>query len=297
MAVYFITGALGAGKGLAAVGRIREYANEGKRIAGNMEIYLHKLTTNINSKTTYIRLPDRPTAHDLYMIGSGNDSYDETNNGLLVLDELTTWFNSRNWQEKGRAALLDWFIHARKYGWDVIFIVQSIETVDKQLVESLMDYHCPVSNLNRINIPIIGKMFKHFSPSQKPLKFPKIHTCKVIYKNIITADRWTYRGTALYPMYDTRQVISDKYPHSSHSQLSRWHLEGRHTTHYKRGLYFWLTLPLRYSIHKYTYKPSKPSNGVFRPITSNNNAQPLKIPFERKLVAIKENDITYHAFR
>lgn len=44
-----------------------------------------------------IRLPDKPSLNDLLAIGVGNTSYDESRNGLLVLDECGTWFNSRSW--------------------------------------------------------------------------------------------------------------------------------------------------------------------------------------------------------
>ena len=48
---------------------------------------------------------------DLDAIGHGNpDSYDESLNGVLILDELGTWLNSRSFQDKNRADLLDWLI-------------------------------------------------------------------------------------------------------------------------------------------------------------------------------------------
>jgi cellulose biosynthesis protein BcsQ len=129
MPITFLTGKLGAGKSLTAVARMREYAGEGRRIAGNLDLHLDKFASHSRSKVSYTRIPDRPTAADLMALGSGNDTYDENNNGLLVLDELATWLNARNWQDPNRKALLDWFVHARKYGWDVIFLVQDISMV------------------------------------------------------------------------------------------------------------------------------------------------------------------------
>ena len=128
MPVYIVYGNLGSGKTLAAVGRLRDYASRGNRIAGNIDLYLEHFALTPFSKTSYTRLPDRPTAEDLHALGRGKPKgdYDEDNNGLLVLDEIATWLNSRTWNERGRAALMDWFVHARKYGWDVIFLVQYI---------------------------------------------------------------------------------------------------------------------------------------------------------------------------
>ena len=37
MAVYFITGKLGSGKSIAAVGKIRDYLNEGRAVATNLD--------------------------------------------------------------------------------------------------------------------------------------------------------------------------------------------------------------------------------------------------------------------
>jgi len=230
MPVYFVTGGLGSGKGLAAISQIKQYAFLGKKIAGNIDVYLEHLCEKIDSRVTYTRLPDRPTKADLMALGSGNDTYDNDNNSLLVLDELATWFNSRTWQDKGRADLLDWLVHSRKHGWDVILIVQSIEVVDKQLTESLLDYHVPMSDLGKINVPIIGRAWSHLSPKNKPLKLPKIHMGTLWYKNKVKADKWIFRAKALYKAYDTKQIFTEHYEHGAHCQLSRWHLEGRYST-------------------------------------------------------------------
>lgn len=228
MAVYFITGGLGSGKGLAAIQKIHEYANEGKIIAGNIDVYLQNLCTKETSKTTYIRIPDKPTKFDLDCLPSGNDTYDNDNNGLLVLDECLTWLNSRNWQDKTREGVIDWLIHSRKHGYDVMLLVQDFEVIDKQLIGSLMDYHCNMSDLSKINVPIVGRLWKHFNTRGKPLKLPKIHTCNVMYKNIVKADRWMFRAKSHYNSYDTKQVFTSNYPNGTHTQLSRWHLEGRY---------------------------------------------------------------------
>ena len=233
MAVYFVTGGLGSGKGLAAMNQIKTYAANGVKIAGNLDVYLEYLCENINSKITYTRIPDRPTKFDLQALGSGNETYDNDLNSLLVLDELATWFNARTWNDKGRTDLLDWLVHSRKHGWDVILIVQSIETVDKQLVELLMEYHVPMSDLSKINVPIIGRLGRSLKKNNKPIKLPKIHIGTVLYKNMIKADRWVFRARDLYNAYDTKQIFTEKNDFGAHSQLSRWHLEGRYKKHTK----------------------------------------------------------------
>lgn len=249
MTVWFVTGGLGSGKGLAAIGKIREYALNGNRIAGNLDVYLEHLCSNVNSKVSYTRVPDRPTAFDLDALGPGKpeEDYNEENNGLLVLDELVTWFNSRTWNDKRRGELIDWFVHARKKGWDIMFIQQSIEAVDKQLIDTLMGNHVPMSDLSQINVPILGRAWKHYSPKNKPLKLPKIHIGTVWYLNKVKADRWTFRAKDLYKAYDTKQIFTETNEFTTHSQLSRWHLEGRYTTAKKKAL---LSLLLKWAFYQ-----------------------------------------------
>ena len=67
------------------------------------------LWLGVMRKTRVIRIPDKPSLNDLLVIGTGNTSYDESRNGLLVLDECGTWFNSRSWGDKDRQPVIDWF--------------------------------------------------------------------------------------------------------------------------------------------------------------------------------------------
>lgn len=116
MAVYFVTGKLGSGKSLSAVGRIREYMKQGRRVATNLDIYPDKLLHR-NNREVLSRLPDKPRIEDLELLGTGDgkplSDYDESRFGLLVLDEMASWFNARGWADKSRHAVIEWFLHAR----------------------------------------------------------------------------------------------------------------------------------------------------------------------------------------
>ena len=140
MAFYFVTGMLGNGKTLVSVSRMVEKWRSGCVVASNIDIRLHSIFGKMAKDVRYIRLPDKPTVFDLRAIGSGNATYDERKNGLLVLDECGTWFNGRNWQDKTRADVNDWFLHARKLGWDVFLIVQDISIVDSQARQALSEF-------------------------------------------------------------------------------------------------------------------------------------------------------------
>lgn len=208
MAVYFVTGKLGSGKTLCAVGKIRDYLQQGRRVATNLDIHLGAMMSDKNEQSI-IRIPDKPRLCDLELLGRGCDVEDESQYGLLVLDELGTWFNSRNWRDKERLPVIDWFLHARKKHWDIFFIVQDVDSLDGQLVNALCEHLVICYRTDRLSIPIIGTLIK-FMGFEKVL--PKIHIASVYYgqsKSGLKVDRWWYRARDLYRCYDTAQIFRD----------------------------------------------------------------------------------------
>lgn len=211
MAIYLVTGKLGGGKTLACVGRIRDALLEGKKIATNLNLFLpHMLPADL-PRADVVRLPDKPTLADFQFIGLGNETADESGNGLVVLDELGAWFNARSWNDKSRQDVIDWLLHSRKLGWDCYFIIQHPKMLDSQAREGLAEFLVTCRRLDRIRIPYIGGALGWVMG--KPLTGPKIHVATVRYgleKEALIADRWVYRGHDLYAAYDTRQVFTDK---------------------------------------------------------------------------------------
>lgn len=222
MPVYSVEGKLGTGKTKFTVWRAQEALQQGRRVASNVDLSCHILTPR--RRTSYVRIPDKPTAEDLEAMGHGNpESYDEDRNGILILDELGTWLNSRAFQDKGRAAILDWLIHARKYGWDVYLIVQDAGMIDKQVREALIEYQVRCLRGDKIKIPLIGGILSVFHNRLGYL--PKMHmaTARVGYgASAVVAERWYYKGADLHAAYDTRQVFRADYPHGAHSVLPPW---------------------------------------------------------------------------
>ncbi len=239
MTVYVITGKLGAGKTLAAVGRLRDYMRKGKRVACNFDLYPEKILP-ARSRITYTRLPAHVRREDLDLLGPGCDlsTYDEDANGLLVLDEAAAWINSRAWNDKSRQPVLDWFIHARKLGWDVMLVVQDISVVDKQLRDTLCEHLVVCRRLDRLAIPVISPLIRTLF-SVNP-RLPRIHRAKVHYgdsEEKPCVDVWHYRGGDIQPGYDTRQVFHDGREliggerldmRCVYTGLSAWHLHGRY---------------------------------------------------------------------
>ncbi|MDG9922878.1 MULTISPECIES: zonular occludens toxin domain-containing protein, partial [unclassified Pseudomonas] len=229
MAVYFLTGKLGSGKSLAAVGRIREYIAQGRPVATNLDINLVEMFGAKAKKPVVYRLPDKPSIDDFEAIGTGNNSYDESRNGLVVLDECGTWFNSRTWGDKERQAIINWFLHARKKGWDLIFIVQSIAIVDKQARLTLAEHVVYCRRLDKLTVPFISTITKLLF--NKTVNLPRVHYALVKYGDqpaSLIVDRWVYLGRDLYRCYDTKQAFSDFYEHSTYQLLPPWLSRGRY---------------------------------------------------------------------
>lgn len=240
MAVYFITGKLGAGKSLAAVEKIRLALLAGKRVATNLDVFPEHLVPSTN-RTPIIRLPDKPRVVDLQACGYGCDEKDYTGKkfGCMVLDEVASWFNTRAWNDKERAPVIEWFLHARKLRWDVYFLVQDIEAVDKQLREALCEHLVRCRRLDRFALPVVGRLIKLLTG--KTATMPQIHCATVYYEDridpLMFVERWWYRGKDLYAGYDTGQVfqsgmelIGDQLRdmRAVSTILSAWHVKGRY---------------------------------------------------------------------
>lgn len=237
MPVYVVQGKLGTGKGKFCMLKMHEALLDGRRVATNFDLYLDGLMP-ANNRMTAVRVPDKPTAQDLDDIGPGNpdDKFNEERNGVLVLDELGSWLNSRGFNTPQRAALLDWLIHARKKGWDVYLIVQNIDMIDKQVRIGLAEYQVRLIRADKIKLPIVGTFLG------KRGRLPKLHIANTSLTDVpgVTIDREWFKGEYLHTGYDTLQVFRDwvRDPkdegfHSElyagpYSYLSAWHTKGRH---------------------------------------------------------------------
>ncbi len=244
MAVHVVTGKLGSGKTLVAVGKIQDKLVSGCKVATNLDLRIHKFPrVGVNAKSPRImRIPDKPNLEDLIAIGKGNDSYDENKNGLLVLDECGTWFNSRSWADKQRQSVIDWFLHARKLGWDIIFLIQDLSIMDKQARVALAEHVVYCRRLDKITIPFIGSLYALMTGSKFPL--PKIHLGIVKYGDSaqsMTVERWTYTGRDLYPAYDTKQAFSDSYDKGVYSYLTPFLSHGRYAVNHDLSFFMRMT--------------------------------------------------------
>lgn len=290
---WIITGKLGGGKGVVSVAKAYDYLSQGRRVATNCDLFLSGFFAP-QSKRTYIRLPDKPSLLDLEAIGKGSDkvSYDENgaplfsedDHGLLVLDELGSWFNARSWNESGRKEVLEYLIHLRKLGWDGLFIVQNIEMLDKQLCGMLAEHLVVCRRLDRLKVPYFGGAMRAFGLKGN---LPKIHRAKVHYGHTeadIVSETWTYTGKRYYQAYNTLQKFSSAYPHGVHSVLSPWHMKGRYAIN---------SLPIRERLQQAVqafidYQPPRPTLKPKHPLVERIMRLPdesMRLEFFRRFEA------------
>lgn len=222
MAVYIVTGKLGAGKTLLAVMKILEYLKKGRRVAVNVDVRMNKLCRPGNKHSRLVRLPDLPTADDLIGLGIGCDAYDEEKFGGIFLDEAGVWLNSRDWNSGGRTDLLKFFLFLRKRRWDLWLIVQNINVIDKQIRESIAEHVVYINRLDRVKIPFISAIGRFATLGFWNGCLPKMHYAIVKYGakyNSMKVDEWFYRGSEFYDFYDTTQEYDKEYEKGSYSML------------------------------------------------------------------------------
>jgi len=278
MADYLITGKKGNGKSIYAVGVIRDALAAGKRVATNLDIRLEKLGNPYSTKTI-IRLPDTPTVEDMNALGRGQEGVPEDDNGIIVLDEVSKFFNSRQWGDKTRAPLLDWLVHSRKLGWDVYMIAQGQAQIDKQLRESLLEYWVTVKRIDKWPIPIVTPLISALTGYD--LRMPKYHFGTIRHgfdRDALVIERKWYKGKDLYAAYDTQQIFLDRdHPMACglHSVLSANHTTGRYMPN-KQTFFEWL----RYQWHKPSLITApKPPRKPKHPLVDKLMA----LPYEQRL--------------
>lgn len=248
-----VFGKRGQGKSKFAVYRMRQYLAAGRPVATNLNIFPENLVGSW-CKTPVFRLPDFPDATDLNMLGLGNpglyfdypdssnpDSkevrmkpdFSEHKNGLLVLDEVGVFLNSRSWNDKSgkRQDIISWLLLSRKLGWDLLCIAQHPRLIDAQIRDSLFELQATVRRLDKMAIPVISRLLKIFGVT---VKLPRVHVVPIRYgfgHNPPVCDTIYFQGDDLHAGYDTLQKIHPDtgVPNGSgYSLLSAWHLKGRY---------------------------------------------------------------------
>lgn len=230
MAVYIVTGKLGSGKTLVAVGMMRDALAQGRKVATNVDLWMEHLTRWKNRSAVAYRLPDRLQAESFEAIGIGNESYDEEKNGLIVLDEGGLSMNSREYREKGRKEFIRWAIHSRKKGWDIAILIQHYDGLDKQIRDFFGEHVIVCMRMDRMKIPFIGWALKLVGIKGT---MPKVHLAICRYghgQSAVIAWRKMFKGKDLYQAYDTKQAYDPDDEAGVFQYLPAWNIKGYKST-------------------------------------------------------------------
>lgn len=203
--IHLLYGQPGTGKSTLATGIAREYAENGKKVATNYHVDWSPVSNRPDgamARAWVTVIPDRPSINDLLCIGMGWNEGEfgrEDRAGLLVVDEAGPWLNSRTWSDKSRAEIIDWFLHSRKRGWDVVLIAQAPSLLDKQIRDAVIEGYARCRRMDRVKVPVIG------------VAMPRIHVAVARYgldQNAPVLQRWWYRGGDIHKCYQSYQIFA-----------------------------------------------------------------------------------------
>lgn len=232
-----LTGKRGEGKTLIATMLAKRYLSQNRPIATNVNFNLDKMVSPLN-KTHIYRLPDAPSSSDLKSLPVANAGYDESKNGLLLLDEASGFLNSHDWRDNDTKQIRFWLAQSRKDGWDLLFLAQDQKQIDAQIRNSLFELHGIARNMSKVGIPVLSFLFQWFFNVK--LRMPAMHVFTQRYGfglNAAMANTEMIRGGDLYDAYDTKQKIDPNAAEAGNPQLfgsamatmlSAWHLKGRY---------------------------------------------------------------------
>lgn len=237
-----LTGKRGEGKTLIATMIAKRYIQQGRVVASNINFNLEHLAPAWN-KTCIYRLPDMPTSADLKALPVANESYDESKNGLILLDETAGLFNSHDWRKEDTKEVRFWFAQSRKDGWDLLFLCQQEKQIDSQIRNSLFELHGIAKNMGKMGVPVIS--FLAQSMFGYKFRLPAFHVFTTRYGfsyNAPVANTEIIGGTDLYAAYDTKQKINiaaaepgnpQEFGSAMATMLSAWYLKGRYQSRFK----------------------------------------------------------------
>lgn len=217
---FAILGEEGSGKSIISVSKAYEYLVMGLPVISNFDLFLHNLLP-LSSRATYIRVPDFPTAEQLWQaVGfhpeqsksydseSESAEYSEKKFGLVLLDEIAVSANAREWKDDKRKALIDFFRQTRKRGYDKFFLSQGINSIDSQIRNDLIKFEVNCRRTDSIRIPFIGGLLQMIGLNAM---LPNAHIATVISRNSkLVAERWWTSGKRWYNAYNTKQTFTNE---------------------------------------------------------------------------------------
>jgi hypothetical protein len=204
--ITLLYGQPGTGKTTLATSILIDYASQGRKVAANYHVDLAPASNNrkgLIAQQWVTVLPDRPTFEQLKSVGFGWQAKDqgrEDRAGLLVIDEAGPWLNSRQWNDKERPEIIDWLLHSRKRGWDIVFIAQAPTLLDKQVREAVIEGYARCRRTDRMKFPMTK------------ISLPRFHVAICRYglgPNEPVLERWVYRGGDAHKCFDSHALFDE----------------------------------------------------------------------------------------
>lgn len=166
MSIELFTGFVGSGKSYHAVSvgtRIADAPLGSRHVIANFPITTkHSLFRKLANRFSKGKIKlkelnqkwDFKTNEELtvkYLIDQSleNRWNEKESSCLVIFDEASIPFNTRNWNKSDRMEWIQFLTQSRKFGFDVIFITQDGRMLDKQ-IRSLCEYEVTHKKLNNM---------------------------------------------------------------------------------------------------------------------------------------------------
>lgn len=143
MTITLYTGSPGSGKSYNCVRTIYSWLTKRKNnsVIANFDITINNEKLKKRIKGKFTRIYDEDINID-YMINYYKENHlpNVEAQTLLIIDEASLFFNSREWMvDKGRKDWLKFMAQHRKFGYEIILICQNDRQIDRQ-IRSLVEY-------------------------------------------------------------------------------------------------------------------------------------------------------------
>lgn len=256
MSTDLLYGQPGTGKSTLATGMALDYLRAGRRVVANFPIDAAPASMRPGgplANAVVEVLPSRPSFQHIKALGVGwcKDEWKgrEEFAGLLLIDEAGPWLDSRKWQDSDRPKIIDWLLHSRKRGWDIVLIAQSPALVDKQVREAVVEGYARCRRTDRMRLPVLN------------IKLPRMHIAVSRYgmgSNDPVLRRWFYRGGLehkcfqSYALFDVEDEEEKGWYSTLPARITKWKGKTSWGSIFKDKIAQWLERP------RFISKPGHP---------------------------------------
>lgn len=120
-----------------------------KKFVAKVPYFGKKVKEPFNKPRWIYKDNDELTVDFLIQTSHEKGFYGKEGSALLIIDEAGIMFNSRDWNVKPeeRKGWIKFLAQSRKFGYDVVFVVQDVRMIDRQ-IRSLAEYEVQHKKLN-----------------------------------------------------------------------------------------------------------------------------------------------------